>query len=126
MKKRVIIIAGIILLCMLLVGGMGMYFMSAKSLSVSTGRCIAGNNGRYLVMFSYDPAVMSNRTNNENLFADLQTGDKIWILHGPIAETYPAQIGVYAYGLLEKGGEADIPADIMKSLAELGCVNLAE
>ena len=47
-------------------------------------------------------------------------GDKIFVVHDGIAETYPAQTGVFFCVKLEDGSANDIPQKHIRELTELG------
>lgn len=118
MKKKWIIPVIILAIAVLTVGGIGCY-LSGNSLSFSTGRCIAASNGSYLILMD-GPVVMSDRSGSGELFANLQTGDEILILHDGIQETYPGGTGVYYCKRLSEGSVADIPNDTLRSLSAMG------
>ena len=88
--------------------------------SISTGRCIVADSGSYLIVMDNSPVVMSNRTNNEGLLDNLQTGDEILIVHGAVAESYPGQTGTYFCIRLSKGDRSDVPEEILIELTEMG------
>ncbi len=91
------------------------------------GRVLVADNGSYLIILDdHSPIKMSDLTRKGGAFLDLQTGDKIRILHDGIRLSYPGQTGVYRIRLLERGSEADIPADIWDSLRQLGWVRESE
>ena len=55
-------------------------------------------------------------------------GDKIFIVHDWIRDTYPGQTGVYACIKLRDGYEADLPKGMLSQLREMGWIadNLAK
>lgn len=119
MKKKWLI-AVIFIAVILLVLGSVWGYLSANSLSFSTGRCLVASNGAYLILIDSGPVVMSNRTDNAELFSDIRTGDEIRILHDGIQETYPGGTGVYSCKVLSEGSIDDIPEDIIESLSVMG------
>ena len=118
MKKSIIIPLCIVLALFLLIGT-GLVYMRAKSLDFSVGRVLSANNSMMLILDN-SPIQMSNRTDNDNLYAKLTDGDKVLVLHDGIAESYPGKTGVYGIFKLEDGSIADIPDAVMESLTELG------
>lgn len=85
------------------------------------GRCLISTDGQYLIIDENGaPIVLSNQSENEQMFEKLQSGDKIQITFDGIQETYPAQTGVYTCELLEKGSMEEIPTETVGSLQELG------
>lgn len=84
-KKRFIsmgIVAAVILLCAV---GFGIYCLSSY-----VGTYVQTENGANMVVFDVNPIVMSDRTNRD-LFAGLETGDRVLVIHGFVEETYPAR-----------------------------------
>ena len=80
----------------------------------------AENGGTLLVTEAGEPISLSDQSRGKNLFEGLDSGDFIEITHGAVAESYPAQAGVYACKKLNDGTLADVPADAVADLAELG------
>ena len=121
MKKKILIpiafLAAILILVACILG-----FMIVRSLGFSTGRCIVTSSGSYLILMDNSPVSMSNSSGNADLFADLQTGDEILILHDGIQETYPGRTGVYFCKKLSYGTIADIPTDIIETLSPMGWI----
>jgi len=109
------VIGGLLLVC----AGL-LWYMVSHSLDFSVGRCLVAENGSYMFIDGNSPIVMSNRKDKEGMFAGLETGDKILLLHDGIQESYPGGTGAYWYMKLEDGTQADIPEQVMEELAELG------
>ena len=109
------VVGGLLLICV----GLHWYMVS-HSMDFSVGRCLVADNGSYMFIDGNSPIVMSNRKDKEGMFAGLETGDKILLLHDGIAESYPGGTGAYWCMKLEDGTQADIPEQIMEELAELG------
>ena len=109
------VIGGLLLVC----AGL-LWYMVSHSLDFSVGRCLVAENGSYMFIDGNSPIVMSNRKDKESMFAGLETGDKILLLHDGIQESYPGGTGAYWYMKLEDGTQADIPEQVMEELAELG------
>jgi len=85
------------------------------------GRVLIADNGSYLIVLDdHSPIKMSDRSPDGGAFLDLQTGDKIRVLHDGVRESYPGQTGVYGVRLLERGTIDDIPEDVLNALAQLG------
>jgi hypothetical protein len=93
-----------------------------------TGNVLIGKNGSYLII-TYDgypdgtPIEMRNGSENEALFDELQTGDKIEINISLVRESCPGSTDVYGLRLIEKGSIQDIPQHIYDSLKELNWVD---
>ena len=89
-----------------------------------TGRYIAGNYSHILVVdFEHgaSPIIMGNRSGNDTLFENLQTGDKIQVsFSGQVILSNPGRMWVYGYELLERGSIEDIPPQVYSWLMRMG------
>lgn len=127
MKKKTIIAliltaVAIVLAVLLILGVKG-----AAKYGFLEGRVLIADNGSYLIILDdHSPIKMSDHSANGGAFLDLQTGDKIRILHDGVRESYPGQTGVYHVRLIERGSMDDIPADVVNALRQLGWMNKAE
>lgn len=109
------VIGGLLLVC----AGL-LWYMVSHCMWFSVGRCLVADNGSYMFVEGNSPIVMSSRKDREGMFTDLETGDKILLLHSGIAESYPGRTGAYWCMKLEDGTQADIPEQVMEKLTELG------
>ena len=89
------------------------------AMSGSVGRFLRSDSGKPMIVCHYSPNSMSTRTERD-IFRNLETGDKIWVLHSAVAESYPGKMRVYAVIRLEKGSIDDIPQRVLDSLRDLG------
>lgn len=126
MKERkwflpICIVGGVLLLCVI---GIGITVAVYKSKGYDTmeGRCLVTEDGTYILVVDNTPIKMTDRSEDKDLFEGVTTGDKIRIVHNGIAESYPAQAGVYRVTLLEDGSEEDISDAVREQLAELGWI----
>ena len=120
MKTKVLRLALIIIGSLLVVLALIIALMAHKSLSFSSGRYLLADNGADIFILGNSPIVMSNRTENENMFSRLDTGDKILVLHDGVAESYPGKTGAYFVLKLGNGSRADIKSSVLESLSRLG------
>ena len=120
MKTKVLRLPLIIIGSLLIVLALIFALMAHRSLSFSSGRYLLTDSGSDLLILGNSPVVMSNRTNNENMFSRLDTGDKILVLHDGIAESYPEKTGAYFVIKLGNGSRSDIKSSVLESLSELG------
>ena len=120
MKKKKLLI-GLLWAAVVLIAGV--LFMAKNSIGFSVGNCIAADNGRYLIVLDNSPVAMHQRSGKESIFPDLETGDKIFIIHDGIAETYPGQTGLYFIVKLSDGDIHDVPEEIMSQLQEMGWIS---
>ena len=118
MKKKIGMGIGLVIL-LLLVTGVVWFF--SRNLTISTARCIVTKQNCMMVLDN-SPIGMSNQSWDKELFEDLDTGDKILVVHDGIAESYPGQTGAYFIFRLEEGSIADVPAQVIESLGALGYV----
>lgn len=126
MKKKglwfgtiIFVVAAILFLSML-------WFANKRSLSMTVGRVLVAQNGTYMLIDGNSHIVMSNCLKKDQLFEGLESGDKVWVLHDGIEETYPARTGAYAVWKLEDGDMDDIPKGVLDTLRELGWVAQVE
>lgn len=101
------------------------WYMVSHSMAFSVGRCLVADNGSYMFIDGNSPIVMSNRKDEDEMFAGLKTGDKILLLHSGIETSYPGRTGAYWCMKLANGSQADIPEQVMEELTKLGWVSIA-
>ncbi len=89
--------------------------------TVTTGVCLVADNS-VIVIVDDTPMKISNQSSNENLFADLQTGDKVIITHDGVQETYPAKTGVYKLLKIDTDCIDEVPTNTITQLAEMGYI----
>ena len=116
--KRIIAI----MLCIVLLIGVAFIVAAASGIGISVGTCIKADNGRYLVVIDNSPIAMHQRSGDRNIFENLETGDKLLVIHhSGILETFPGKMGVYTLMKLSSGHE--IPQEIISQLTDLGWMN---
>lgn len=70
---------------------------------------------------SGEPVIMLPPEGKGDMFARLQTGDRILVFHSnAMMLSYPAQMNVFFCIRLKKGDVSDVPEAVMDSLKELG------
>ena len=116
MKKHTVAV----LLGLLLVFCMTSLLFSRHSLSFHSGIYLQGDHGGHIIIIENSPVVLRNSAGKLDLFTGLTSGDKIFILHDGIQESYPGQTGVYALLKISSGPITAVPKDILISLRELG------
>ncbi len=109
------------LLVLAIIVTLALHTMAGKG--ISSGICLVADHGSHLIILDGSPVVMGNQTGREDAFADLETGDKLWIIHDGIQETYPGKTGVYLVIRRGDGDINDIPAAVLDSLRELGWIS---
>ena len=115
MKRVLIAIAAVALLA----GGV-LWDASRRSLSLSVGHCLVGNNGSCMLVVDGSPIQLSDCTKKGQLLEGLSSGDRIFVLHDGVAESYPARTGAYGVWKLRDGSIEEIPVPVLDSLRELG------
>lgn len=118
MKKKIGI--GVLVTVLLLLVAIAVWFFN-RNLTFSTARCIVTEQ-KCMMILGNSPIGMSNQSRDKELFEDLDTGDKILVVHDGIAESYPGQTGAYFLWKLAEGSSADVPAQVIEALEELGYI----
>lgn len=85
-----------------------------------TGRVIVKGNRVLFVDEHNSPVVLHDASVGGNLFAGLQTGDKVQVYYEFVMESYPAQAYTDYCRLIERGTPEDIPAETQQQLASIG------
>lgn len=78
------------------------------------------NENNIIISEDAGPILMYNKTNKENIFDTLKSGDKIKITYDSIMETYPGTTQIYSCKLIEKGNLDNIQKDTLEKLQEMG------
>ena len=122
-KKRwilpVAIIGGIlvtVLSAVLLFGGLS----SNKGYGISTGRLYFADFGTYLIDDNDSAMHIADRTKKKDLFEGYENGDRVIVLHGPVAESYPAETVGFAVFRIGKGEDGYKPSDETLGIYILG------
>lgn len=104
------IIIGIIVLCIVgLLATAGI--MSTKGYGISVGRLYLSDNRFYLVDEG-KAMIMSDQSDDNNLFDKFNTGDLIFVIHDGVNESYPSRTGAHRVFRLSKGNENDLPENL--------------
>ena len=85
----------------------------------SSGYYLEAKDGAAMIIVGNSPIQMSNKTNRD-LFKGFENGDRITVLHGAVAESYPGRTGVYAVLRHKSGDAGDIPQTVINSLMSMG------
>lgn len=115
MKKKILVIASVIV-CIIAIG---VFILAGKGISPSVGLFLRTDNGNMLIIDN-SPIVMSVRTGNDDMFEKYESGDKIFVLHDGIQESYPGGTGVYFSIKLSSGHISHISETVLRQLYELG------
>lgn len=118
MKKKILVAVSVII-CILAIG---VFVLAGRGFSTSTGLFLETENGDMIIL-NNSPIVMSARSGNDDMFAEYESGDKIFVIHDGIMETYPAKTGVYFSIKLADGHISNISEAVLRQLCELGWVS---
>ncbi len=91
------------------------------------GYFLEGKTGTPLIIVDDSPIVMSQHPDIQTekaMFDDFTDGDLIHIYCDAIMESYPGQTNVYGVMFLEDGDIENINEDVLKSLEEMGWIEL--
>ena len=115
MKNFLKSIFGLVLLAVL-IGGV---FLLASGTTPATGVYLAAENGSHIIVLDSSPIIMSAK-DKEQLFEGLESGDKIFILNGPIRETFPGGTDVKFCLKLPTSEPVSTPPGLIQQLEDLG------
>ncbi len=112
-KRRIGIVAAVILLFLILGS---LVICRVKGLSFSTGRVMRTSCGGCVLLLDGSPVELTGKDD----YGNLETGDKILVLHGLIRETCPGSTDARFVLRLKKGSLKDIPASVIEDLDSMG------
>lgn len=117
-RKNVIITVSVLLIIFIsgIVGGTAL--LSLNSAGISSGYFLEADNGTCFLITGNTPVRL--HSDHPDRISGYETGDKILVLHGGIAESYPASALAKFIIKTGKGAPEDIPSDVIKSLTQLG------
>ncbi len=118
MKKKILIALSIIV-CIIAIG---VFVLAGRGFSASTGLFLGTDNGDMIILDN-SPIVMSVRAGNDDMFEKYESGDKIFVIHDGIQESYPGGTGVYFSIKLADGHISDISETVLRQLSELGWIS---
>ena len=110
MKK---LITAFVVCCVLFVGIL--FWMVGRGFAPHTGTYLECENGSHMVVMDKTPIVMHSKIVS---FDGLVSGDRIFILHDGMEETYPARTGVYF--LMKIGTDGTVDETVLQQLSDLG------
>ena len=119
MKRKTWIIVVACVVAVLIAAACLLGWAGRKGIEISEGYYIETLQGS-MVLLNGSPVSVSGK---DTLFDGLTTGDRVKLVHGPIAESYPGQTRGYFCAKQEDGSEADIPAQVLDSLREMGWIS---
>lgn len=120
MKRKAWIVLTACLAAILLAAACLLGWAGRNGIGISEGYYIETLHG-HMVLLNGSPVSVSGK---DHLFDGLTTGDRVKLVHGLVAESYPGQTRGYFCTKQEDGSEADIPAQFRASLKTLGWLAL--
>lgn len=114
-QKHLIILILTAILCVSLVRA-----LVPEPLASSTGRCVLSDQGSCFLVLDGTPVELYSPAGSTDAFGGLATGDRLFVIHGGIRETFPAQTCAYFCLRIDRGNTQDIPQNILDGLEELG------
>lgn len=119
MKKRIKIVLLLSLAIVVIAIGICTVYLASTNQTIMVGRCLLATNGKYLIINENgNPIVMGNE--REDLFDDLQSGDKILMVCGVTLTSYPGETAVTKCWLIGAGSITDIPNAALSELRSMG------
>lgn len=119
MKKKVIITVAIILSVFIIGIAASTLIINNFSISLSTGSALLSENGTLFLVKNNSPVRLSfdsGKTPPESI----KNGDKLFVVHNGVNESYPASTFVYYLLKTGDGKLSDIPEDVISSMQDLG------
>lgn len=110
MKKM---LTAVLMICILALASV--FWLVHQGFSVSSGIYLQANNASHIVLLDKTPVIMSAQNVT---FHGLQSGNRIFVLHDGIEESYPARTGVYF--LLKISQTSAVDKTVLQQLTELG------
>ena len=91
-----------------------------------TARVIKTDSDTQMIFMDNSPVVIKDETPRKNAFKKYTTGDKIMVITGPVAESFPGGAAMHWCVKLDGGHYTDIPADLLETLYEMGYTVIGE
>ena len=120
MKRRIWITLAVCLTVLVILTGCLVGWISRHGLAISECYYMETLHG-HMVVLDGSPVAMSGE---ERLFQGLTTGDRVIVIHGIIAESYPGQAEGYFCFKQADGTQTDIPARVRASMKQMGWLPL--
>lgn len=122
-KKWLIPLIIVVLLIITFVAGVGT--LLSKGYGASTGVYLESKDGVAMLIRDKAPIILSSKHNGD-MFSELDVGDKFFVIHDGVEESYPARTCAYAVFKLSDGKASDVPQTVIDELIELGWLKEGE
>lgn len=118
MKKKIIITVAVI--CTVFVLGIAAGTLIINSgIGISTGHVLISENGTCFLIKGSFPVRLSDYS-EKGALPELKTGDRVFVIHDGIAESYPASTLCRFCIKTGNGSISDIPEEVVSSMTQLG------
>lgn len=111
MKKKWILPIAVGIFVIIVAVGLIIGRYHADGYGISVGRLYFADFSTYLIDDNDNAMLVADRSENKNLFKGCENGDRVVVLHGGIAESYPSQTVGYAIVRIQKGDSNFKPSD---------------
>lgn len=116
MKKKKLLI---VICCAVALIAIGSFVLLKNNISIELGSCVMADDGTHLIVVDNEPVMMYRPSGDNNIFENLQTGNRILIVNNGIGGIPPVQkTGVYF--LVNFGGNTNISEEVINTLIEEG------
>lgn len=121
MKKKIIITVAVI--CTVFVLGIAAGALIINSgIGISTGHVLISENGTCFLIKGSFPVRLSDYS-EKGALPELKTGDRVFVIHDGIAESYPASTLCRFCIKTGNGSMSDIPEEVVSSMTQLGWIS---
>lgn len=124
-KKKILISVFAVIAALILIATAVVIISFNRGYGATVGRALVTDGGSYLLIDENSPIEMSTKSNKEDFFKDIKTGDKILVIHDGINETYPGETRAYLCIKLSEGTINDIDKNVISELSEMGWISAA-
>lgn len=125
MKKKILMVVGTVIgivLSLMTVIVISAYIMVQQGYGITVGRYLDSSGGAMLIDDN-SPITMSAKNGKQQMFDGLTTGDKIFVIHGLIMESYPAQTYVKYCFKMEDGNWSNFSIEVLQDLYGMGWIS---
>ncbi len=114
-KKKVLLMAGSIVLAFALLVAVGIGFLYLSGNQITAARCIVTDSGALYMVYDGRPVKLNGAD------GEYQTGDQLLVIHqAAFAESYPEQCRAYLVIKAAAGSQSDVPQSALDVLIETG------
>lgn len=109
----------IVICCAVALIAIGAFVLLKNNINIELGSCVMADDGTHLIVVDNEPVMMYRTSGDDNIFENLQTGNRILIVNNGIGGIPPIQkTGVYF--LVNFGGNTNVSEEVINALIEEG------